>query len=79
VRSRDRDADGPGSQAKVAAALKSPRIDIVHGRDEVERKVFAAIGTQPGGLESAVAGDAIGSIRKRPAKRRILTPSRLFD
>jgi hypothetical protein len=40
-------------QAKAAAALKSARIDIdtmrssIDGLDEVERKVFAAIGTHP--------------------------------
>ena len=51
----------------------------IHGRDEVERKVFDAIRKRLNRLESAVAGEATGSIRKRPATRRILPPSRLFE
>jgi hypothetical protein len=63
-----------GAPSDIDAALKSTRIDIdamrasIDGRDEIDRKMFASIGRRLSRLESAVPGDATGSIHKRPVK-----------
>jgi hypothetical protein len=69
-------AAGRGPSADLDAALKGARADIdamrtsIDERDQLDFKVYAAIGKRLSRLENAVApGEVTGSTRKRPAKR----------
>jgi hypothetical protein len=73
-----------GASPDLEAALKSTRIDIdamrasIDGRDEIDRRVFDSIAKRLTRLESAISGDATGSIHKRHVKlmkRHIVRPA----
>ncbi|MGP0090711.1 MAG: hypothetical protein ACLPKB_12240 [Xanthobacteraceae bacterium] len=63
-----------GAPSDVESALKNARSDIdslrsaIDGHDELERKVFDAIGKRISRLESLAPSDTTGSIHKRPVK-----------